>query len=39
MSFEDYIRFIHHISIDEFNQMSLDAKIQIEYEYNMAYGC
>ena len=38
MSFEDYIRYIKHISMEQFNQMSLEAKIQIEYEYNTAYG-
>lgn len=38
MNFEDYIRYIKHISIYEFNQMSLEAKLQIETEYNAAYG-
>ena len=38
MSFEDYIRYIKHISMEQFNQMSLEAKLQIETEYNIAYG-
>ena len=38
MSFEDYIRYVWHISIQEFNEMSLSAKMQIEYEYCREYG-
>ena len=38
MSFEEYLMYIKHMSIDEFNQMSLGAKMQIEHEYDFTYG-
>ena len=38
MNFEDYIRFIKHMNMEQFNRMSLEAKLQIEYEYNIEYG-
>ena len=39
MSFEDYIRFIKHMSIEEYNQIPWESKLQIEQEYDMTYGC
>lgn len=38
MSFEDYIRYIKRMSIEEFNNMSLEAKMQVEIEYDVSYG-
>lgn len=38
MSFEDYIRYIKHMSMEQFNKMSLEGKLQIETEYDLAYG-
>lgn len=38
MSFEDYIRFIKHMNMDEYNQLPLESKMHIETEYDIAYG-
>ena len=38
MSFEDYIRYIKNINIEEFNKLSWQEKMLIETEYDMEYG-
>lgn len=38
MSFEEYLMYIKHMSIDDFNKCSLGAKMHLEYEYAIAYG-
>lgn len=38
MTFEDYIRFIKNMSIEEYNNTSIETKIQLEYEYVFAYS-
>ena len=38
MSFDDYIRYIKNISIEKYNEMSLEEKMYIEIEYDIAYG-
>lgn len=38
MSFEEYLMYIKHMSIEDFNQSSLETKMYLEYEYAIAYG-
>lgn len=38
MTFEDYIRFIKHMTIEEYNQLSFETKMNLEYEYIFAYS-
>ena len=38
MTFDDYIRFIKHMTIEEYNQLSFDTKMNLEYEYIFAYS-
>lgn len=38
MSFEDFIRYIKHMSVEEYNQITWESKLQIECEYDMTYG-
>ena len=38
MSFEDYIRFIKHMTEEEYNETSFESKLQLEYEYIFAYS-
>ena len=38
MSFVDYLRYIKHMTIEEYNQLSLGAKMVLETEYELAYG-
>lgn len=38
MTFDDYIRFIKHMTIEEYNQLSFETKMDLEYEYIFAYS-
>lgn len=38
MSFEEYLMYIKHMSIEDFEQSSLEAKMYLENEYEIAYG-
>ena len=38
MTFDDYIRFIKHMTIEEYNQLSFGTKMNLEYEYIFAYS-
>lgn len=38
MTFEDYIRFIKHMTIEEYNKLSFETKMNLEYEYIFAYS-
>ena len=38
MTFEQYLMYIKHMNIEQFNQCSLDAKMLLEYEYAIEYG-
>ena len=38
MSFEDYIRYIKHMSIEDYNEIPLESKLYIEQEYDRTYG-
>lgn len=38
MSFEEYLMYIKHMSIEYFMQSSLEIKIYLENEYEIAYG-
>ena len=38
MTFKDYIRFIKHMTIEEYNQLSFETKMNLEYEYIFAYS-
>lgn len=38
MSFKEYLMYIKHMTIEEYNEMSLGAKMVLEQEYELAYG-
>lgn len=38
MSFEDYIRYIRNITLEQFYNLSWEEKYRIEIEYEIAYG-
>ena len=38
MTFDDYIIFIKHMTIEEYNQLSFETKMDLEYEYIFAYS-
>ena len=38
MSFENYIRYIKHINMEQFYNLTFNEKMQIEMEYDFAYG-
>ena len=38
MSFEEYLRYIKRIEVKDFKKFSLERKMELEYEYEMAYG-
>lgn len=38
MTYDDYIRFIKHMTIEEYNQLSFETKMDLEYEYIFAYS-
>ena len=38
MSFEEYLMYIHHMSIEDFKQSSVETKIYLENEYEIVYG-
>lgn len=38
MRFEEYLMYIKHMNIEDFNQSSLEIKMYLENEYEMVYG-
>lgn len=38
MSFEEYLRYIKHIEVKDFEQFSIERKMELEIEYANAYG-
>ena len=38
MSFEEYLRYIKHIEIKDFEHLSIERQMELEYEYAIAYG-
>ena len=38
MSFKEYLQYIKHMTVDEYNKLSLGEKMVLESEYELAYG-
>ena len=38
MTFEQFLMFVKHMSVEQFRELSFESKMNIEYEYDLTYG-